>query len=446
MRILFTCMGTSDPVRGYRDGPMLHILRWYRPEKVWVFLTEEAAELNRKGDRINAMAQHMRENWDGYAPEIELCTANIADPSDLDAVSSPITEQVRTLSNAQPEAEILLNLSSGTPQMKQVLSMLAADARYPRLRGIQVKNPERASGTTERTNKGDYSVSDELVCNEDEEAGAQNRCSEPELLHMKKQQAKEQILALLEQRNYTAVYAMKNSMPDSVKALVGHLEARDKLQDETARKRAQNLKLPFPLYPAYPGSKGSDYKEVSEAYLVLLNRQHRQQYEEMVLRLNPLVVRLQLRMIKNALYTQGCRLENIIERPYSMRPRFVPDKLRAALPAVYAKVESAFATPLRESDVSMFLCNRILEQLPAVDRAWLDILYDCEKLNDSCRNELAHQLTSVTAEQLRSSCGMEPAQLLRKLGDLIAALYPECDKALFTIYKRCGDYIKETLQ
>ena len=45
MRILFTCMGTSDPVRGYRDGPMLHILRWYRPEKVWVFLTEEAAEL-----------------------------------------------------------------------------------------------------------------------------------------------------------------------------------------------------------------------------------------------------------------------------------------------------------------------------------------------------------------------------------------------------------------
>ena len=72
MRILFTCMGTSDPVRGYRDGPMLHILRWYRPEKVWVFLTEEAAELNRKGDRITAMAQHMRENWDGYAPEIEL--------------------------------------------------------------------------------------------------------------------------------------------------------------------------------------------------------------------------------------------------------------------------------------------------------------------------------------------------------------------------------------
>lgn len=34
MKILFTCMGTSDPVRGYRDGPMLHILRWYRPERV----------------------------------------------------------------------------------------------------------------------------------------------------------------------------------------------------------------------------------------------------------------------------------------------------------------------------------------------------------------------------------------------------------------------------
>ena len=41
---------------------------------------------------------------------------------------------------------------------------------------------------------------------------------------------------------------------------------------------------------------------------------------------------------------------------------------------------------------------------------------------------------------------MEPAQLLREIGELIAYLYPECDKSLFAVYKRCGDYIRENLQ
>ena len=30
-RVLFTCVGTSDPVREMRDGSMLHIMRHYRP-------------------------------------------------------------------------------------------------------------------------------------------------------------------------------------------------------------------------------------------------------------------------------------------------------------------------------------------------------------------------------------------------------------------------------
>lgn len=77
-----------------------------------------------------------------------------------------------------PDGELLLNLSSGTPQMKIVLSFLAADVRI-NARGIQVKNFECASGTTERTNAADYSVEDELECSEDEaparRTAAQNR-------------------------------------------------------------------------------------------------------------------------------------------------------------------------------------------------------------------------------------------------------------------------------
>lgn len=446
MKVLFSCMGTSDPVRGYRDGPLLHILRHYRPEKAVILLSDEARELDRKGGRLAAVKAFMAERWDGYRPEITVQHADLADPSDLDAVCRPITEAIRALSKEAPEAELLLNLSSGTPQMKQVLTMLAVDVRFPRVVGIQVKNPERAAGSSERTNAADYSVEDELECNEDELPDAPDRCTVPAMLHLRRQQAREQILTLLEQRDYAAVYAMKNSMPDLVKALVGHLEARDRLDYETARNRAQNLKLPFSLYPRRAAVGRSDFDEVSEVYLVLLNRLHRRQYEEMILRLNPLVVRLQLRLMRKVLAPMGLRLDEVVSRPDTDRPRFVPEMLERSLPEVYRSVAQSYSGGLRASDVNIVLCNRILAELPGIPENFRKLLENCEDMNNKCRNELAHQLTMVSAEQLRASCGKEPAQLLREIGELIAYLYPECDKSLFAVYRRCGDYIRENLQ
>ena len=207
MRLLFTCMGTSDPVRGYHDGPMLHIIRHYRPELICVFLSGEAAALDGCGARLDTVLSHIQNNWGGYAPELRVVRTQIDDPSDMDAVGAPITEAVAALTAEFPDGEVLLNLSSGTPQMKIALAFLAADLRRS-MRGIQVKNFERASGTTERTNAPDYSVADELECNEDEAPDAPNRCSEPELMHMQRQRAKEQLLTLLDVRDYSAIYTM----------------------------------------------------------------------------------------------------------------------------------------------------------------------------------------------------------------------------------------------
>ena len=145
-------------------------------------------------------------------------------------------------------------------------------------------------------------------------------------MHMQRQRAKEQLLTLLDVRDYSAIYTMKN-LPNQLKALIGHLDARDQMQSEAARNFAQNLKLPFSLYPVRTDAPRSDYAEVSEAYLVLLNRSHRQQYEEMILRLNPLVVRLELQLMKTVLAGKNLRLEDVIDRPYSRQPRFVPDML-----------------------------------------------------------------------------------------------------------------------
>lgn len=443
MSILFTCMGTSDPVRGYHDGPMLHILRQYRPEQVYVFLTDEAAMLNKNGERLNAVKEFVSDNWN-YRPEFYTLLSAIKDPSDLDSVSEPLLKEAIALIPANPAETVLLNLSSGTPQMKLVLAMLACDLRYSNIKAIQVKSPEKASGSSERTNAKEYSIELELECNDDELPDAENRCTEPELVHLRRQQAKEQILALLQQRNYSAIYAMKNSMPDTVKALIGHLYARDSMQRELAENRAKSLKLPFPLYPAKPARGYSDYSEVSEAYLVLYNRLHRKQYEEFVIRLNPLVVRLQLRMLNNVFRESGRKLSDVFDRSGG-EYRFTPDKFASNYPEISAVLQNSFRSELREGFVNINLNNRILEQFPSVPKEQLDLLECCEQLNSNIRNNLAHQLVAASEQQLSDACGKSPYSLHREIGELIAALYPECDPELFHIYKDCEDYIRSQL-
>ena len=38
--ILIAVPGRTDPIRGEHDGPILHIIRHYHPEKVILILTE----------------------------------------------------------------------------------------------------------------------------------------------------------------------------------------------------------------------------------------------------------------------------------------------------------------------------------------------------------------------------------------------------------------------
>lgn len=41
MKVLFSPIGSTDPIRGGHDGAMLHICRYYQPDKVYLFLTGE---------------------------------------------------------------------------------------------------------------------------------------------------------------------------------------------------------------------------------------------------------------------------------------------------------------------------------------------------------------------------------------------------------------------
>lgn len=181
-QVLLSFLGTTDPIRGERDGAMLHILRHYRPEVVCLLFTPEVRKLAEADERYEKVFFHLKSHWDGYAPVVLEQDFSVSDVSDMDELDQPLHDVMNRLSREYADAEILVNITSGTPQMQMLLSQMVLELRY-HARGIQVKTPEKKAGTTVRTNDSEnYDINLEIECNEDEQearptAALSRKCS-----------------------------------------------------------------------------------------------------------------------------------------------------------------------------------------------------------------------------------------------------------------------------
>ncbi len=462
-QILFSCVGTTDPARGEHDGGLMHIMRHYRPKAVCIFLTPEIAKLDQTDSRYDKMLTHIQKNWNGYTPDFIRIQEDIQDASDLDELSEPLTNAVARFSAQYPDAEILVNISSGTPQMQMILSQLLLDLRY-RTRGIQIKNFERKAGTTIRSNAKAYDVEMELELAEleENEPGAPNRCVEPELFAMRRQAQWLQVEALLRRRDYSAIAAMKNCLPTPLMKLVKHLNERNNLNHQQAQKYAKELSLGFDLYPQKKGVQSvSGYGQVSEYFLMIKNFQVAGRYTDFVLRLNPFTIRLQesfLGILLQKKYHLSIH-DLFLSTGHGKYQRLCAEKVQNYLPEISSRINQTLlertGKPLQDIAPSIFIYNLFLDELTGEDDetcteeekesfAKLTELFDkCEKLNSEYRNIAAHDLVHLTDQQIEASIQLNSAALVRQIEKAMQIIYPQCDPALFNIYEKCNRYIAE---
>ena len=445
-QILFSCVGTSDPVRGEHDGPMLHILRHYRPESVYIFVTPEIRQLDSGDKRIKKTREWMREHWNGYQPAVHYFKPDIQNAHDLDALDKPLCDAMSQISRDNPDAEILINVTSGTPQMQMILSQMAMDMRY-HAKGVQVANFEKKSGTSERANQKDYDIELELECNEDELQGAENRCVEPEMYAIRREFTRRQIVSLLEERNFAAVADLKDSMPENLGKLAQHLAARDRLHGDEAKSLAGKVQeLPFKLYAYKTGSR-TEYSQVSEYYLMMKNRAAVGNWTEFLLRMEPLMLTLQLALLDRLMQKDGFKMADFLSTGINGQPMFEPFVLQAKWPELYRHYEQCMAArywDVKRVDLSTYLCDDLLAFFPKEPETAKQLFTHYNLLKD-LRNRLAHTLLTVTAADIQDACQVEPAKLLEEIEATIAACYPVCEPVIFSVYDRCIEYIKRNL-
>ena len=231
MRILFSPLGDTDPVRGCYDGAMLHIVRHYQPERVVLFYTHDMAEKERHDHRYTRAVQRL-------APEcqIEEVFTEIRDAHLYESFSRILPQEVLRIRETFPGSTLLLNLSSGTPQMKTVLAMLASDMEH--CIGVQVAAPARHSNRANEATQDAEDIDALLENNFDNEEGAENRCEEPPLSAFHYYAERSRILSLIDSYEYAAAgkIARRSALvPPEASLLLSHAERRSMLLTEEAK-------------------------------------------------------------------------------------------------------------------------------------------------------------------------------------------------------------------
>ena len=137
MKILISAVGTTDPISNNHDAALLHIARNYRPDKIVLVFSQEMLV---KQDLINKVLLSI----EGYNPIIEIDSTilNNDEVFLFDKMYEVMGLIVQKYTN--DDDEIILNLSSGTPQIISALFALNRINDY-NTQAIQVATPKKGA-------------------------------------------------------------------------------------------------------------------------------------------------------------------------------------------------------------------------------------------------------------------------------------------------------------
>lgn len=444
--VLFSAIGLTDPVRSEHDGPMLHILRHYRPEKVYLFLTKEIAEKEEQYQTYIESVQYV-------LPECELIRyfTEVDQPNDFDGLSVIAT----LLQEVEKENEgkiILLNISSGTPQIKSTLSMVALT--NPNIyKAVQVSTPDGKGNRSEQFQPElGHILSEWMETNLDHHGEGTNRCSEPYLWIFKRPMLRNEILSLIEGYNYAGALQLYESnkiiLSDKIGLLLKHGYLRQNLEDKDAKEYAKKVDKYQQLYPTLP----YDLANLLEYYLVMDNKYERLEYADLIVRLEVFLTSLQWIMLKEIVKVKK---EDIVTK--GKVEKWDIQALQTKFPNLQQYSNQEYSKEIGKT--ATFEWDRFINSkaLTMILKYWneqnehkiQDVLVEIEKWRDvieQLRNSVAHTITDVTAKSIKDIYGRTVGEFMTSLKtNLMKASNGKIKKEHFDIYKNINCFIREEL-
>jgi len=410
--VLFSPIGMTDPTRDDYDGPFLHILRHYRPVEAVLFFTEETWQHQQSDNRYRAMAQKLCADWP-QPPVLTLCPhPEIAQAHRFEIYDQPFRQALEDLHARWPDHRLLVNISSGTPQMEASLYLLAATLPFQVI-PVQVSTHQKAANQDRRH----YDIEAEWNNLLDNLTGeTENRCIPLQLVNVQYAILKKNILSLAENGDYSAALSLAKDAVElfdpKALALLTAACSRVGMKSVQALQDAKKAGLPFKeLFEV----QDSDLLVCYEYILMLDILRQRQDYNGFARAVSPVLTDL---------------LELCCHRLHGKQPRTwcdtrsaVPKLSRSVLqsrePQLLAALDAKFRGEFKDSPLAASNLLPILQQLesekPCGRPHLLEYAEDLRKVEEDVRNLAAHEITELDDLRIRGITGFTSAEILTRL-------------------------------
>ena len=434
-KILFSPVGGTDPIspNNCRDGSMLHICRFEKPDKVILYLSREMIENEQKDHRYSYCLNKLK-LLQGRDFDVEMITRpNLVEVQDFDFFYNEFSEIINKIMNEDMDQSdtLLLNISSGTPGMKSALAVLKTISEIS-CRLIQVPTPNKSQNIHD--NRG-YDPELLWECNEDNNPGAKNRCAEVSLPSLAVKKKEEVIKMHVLAYDYHAALQVAETLPEKIKGryvdLLEMASARYNFNLSEFAKKCKNTNY----RPAITG--GNVFKRFEYA-LILQVKIKRKEYVDFIRAITPLIVDL---------------FEQVLEK----KCKVVVDEYCSYQMKDGKKIRKWSRTKLEGSEVLRVFQNdyendfkygfvysdhlRTLIKHFSTDENLKNLTDTLRDVESGVRNLAAHEMDSFDDDKIRELTGLSANSIMKTIRSYFGYLGYAIPKEAWDSYENMNDII-----
>ena len=415
MATLFSPIGTADPITQLGDGPMLHIVRNKRLEKVVLYLSPKMSGYEHRDNRYTKAIELLSEHINMQMPEIELIESHIKEVYRFDYYIEEFESILEKL--ASTEEELLVNVSSGTAGMAQALVAIGSFGRFD-LELLQVTTPKKdINSRHDREDPDNYNLNEMWEWDCEIEAKNENRIVAVKTPNFAERLLRENVSILC--RSYEFESASK--LVQEMKTV--SVEAKEMIEATSAR-----LNLDGNRSAGVFGGTDLCYKpdDLLLEYLYVMEvRLEQSHWADFMRSLSPALTELMKRKLRPFLPDDKYILPKEKDTKGRMKNRRTSDKYNVESIQSDEKLESILRR--HHYETSFFISNDAFMDLiesyceNEEETEQLKRLRNAEKRG---RNSLAHSLRVSSREALEKECGISFDEIMDLLFELHGSAKP----------------------
>lgn len=428
--VLFSPIGLTDPTKSEYDGPFLHILRHYKPTKVYIFLTKETKAFDDGDNRYEIMAKKLLPSCE----VVKLDYSHIEKANSFLTFDEPFEREIKKIKADNPDCEILVNITSGTAQMEATLYLLSAVLPFP-VTAIQVSTWQNSSNRD--SNRPVYNIEAEwgnLMDNESDES-IKSRCIPVIPENVRKRIIIENMISLISNYDYFGALRIMESSKDLFsQEFIHFLEAAAYRIALNIKKAEQELRLANIPKGDIFCIETSGVCEVFEYILCLQIKAKRNELADFSRGISPVLTDLFEDYLEKGLNKHvalWCVEKRGVKKLIIEK---LPDNLKEYM-------NSKYQFGFNDSPVAASNLLEIITFYNSGNRnsEVMKIAKNLRDFEENVRNIASHEIVGITEEFLKAKTNMTSEQVLKALYKMFDFAFKTSKKDMWDSYEKMNE-------